>query len=356
MPKSLCQRPRDDAAGGDDRRCGQPSQRRAQRHVDGHRHDAQTGARPASSPARRCRQPWPARRGIRYGPDGEAGGVERLLLDRIGDDCRDLAGEHKATARPIESRTAPAWPDRVVREPPPGREPGAGPAGRGEGGEPPRRPIDRHDRHREPDRLRQRLEALGIVDDDEWRQRLAAADHAFSAISPPMPAGSPIVSATGRIASEAACGGSDPDINEGRAAEVAQVAARQEIEPLAQQVLADVLAARQVARRLFAHAHHQHQQPLVDVSGSLASPTFSGVMSVRIRGATSPRRSFCGSVGGGTPSSLATRARSRSPIRSRAPARPLFLRFLLALAGAGFERQQQLDQRDLGVRRAPQPR
>ena len=60
---------------------------------------------------------------------------------------------------------------------------------------------DGADRHVQPKRGGELRQALGLVENEERRQMLAVrARHAFSVISPPIPAGSPIVRASGKRA------------------------------------------------------------------------------------------------------------------------------------------------------------
>src|ERR1700730_17348082 len=81
--------------------------------------------------------------------------------------------------------------------------------------------------------------------------------HALRAISPPIPAGSPIVTASGSTAN------SNPDVDKGGAPQIAHVAAGQGFGALARPPVGNLVARRQgrVRRRLV--AYHDHPDPIL---------------------------------------------------------------------------------------------
>ncbi len=155
-------------------------------------------ARPASSPASRRRR---ARRGYSVWPGcAEAGGVERLFLDRVGDDRSGAALLHEAhgagdgvdhrLAR-CRHRACRARPDAAARS--------AAPAARS--GRPRRLPRAR--RWRAPGHRGRASPASCASRSGTSRMKKGGrfsalrARHAFSVISPPTPAGSPMVRTSG---------------------------------------------------------------------------------------------------------------------------------------------------------------
>ena len=91
MPKRRCKVARDDLAGLDDQLGRQRARHVGKRDVDGDRHDPQVRARRASSPASLASPKSSAASAPRnsvWPGNSKAGGVQRLLLDRIGDDRR----------------------------------------------------------------------------------------------------------------------------------------------------------------------------------------------------------------------------------------------------------------------------
>src|SRR6516162_780899 len=81
------------------------------------------------------------------------------------------------------------------------------------------------------------------------------SSQAFSAISPPIPAGSPIVTASGSAT------GLEPDIDKGGAPQVSHVTPRQSIEALAHQGFRDRLACRHWRRRARYRFLAHHDDP-----------------------------------------------------------------------------------------------
>src|SRR5882724_11677671 len=80
---------------------------------------------------------------------------------------------------------------------------------------------------------------------------------ALRAISPPIPAGSPIVTARGLIAR------SNPHVDKGGAPQVAHVAAGQVFGALASQLVGDLLPRRQGRGRRRFVAYHDHTDPIL---------------------------------------------------------------------------------------------
>src|SRR5438552_13780376 len=80
--------------------------------------------------------------------------------------------------------------------------------------------------------------------------------HALRAISPPIPAGSPMVTASG-IATN-----SNPDVDKGGAPQVAHVAASQGFGALARQPVGNLVARRQGRVRGRLVAYHYHPDPI----------------------------------------------------------------------------------------------
>src|SRR6266404_9732605 len=86
----------------------------------------------------------------------------------------------------------------------------------------------------------------------------ARPSHALRAISPPIPAGSPMVTASGNIAN------SNPDVDKGGAPQVAHVAAGQVFGALARQPVGNLFPRRhgRVWRRRLL-AYHDHPDPIL---------------------------------------------------------------------------------------------
>ena len=126
MPKSRTQRRVRDAPGMHDRGRGQALDRLAQRQMDRHRHDAQlrrTASIITGSSA------GPGELGEIFGVPGmaETGAIERVLVDRVGDQRRGAARLHigdgglDRAGSPASHRPDPGGPARPRIAPPTGR-------------------------------------------------------------------------------------------------------------------------------------------------------------------------------------------------------------------------------------------
>src|SRR5271167_2085168 len=82
--------------------------------------------------------------------------------------------------------------------------------------------------------------------------------HALRVISPPIPAGSPIVTTSGSIA-----GDSNSDVDKRGTPQIAQVAAREVFRALARQLVGDLLTRRQGRVRHRLLANHDHPDPIL---------------------------------------------------------------------------------------------
>src|SRR6516225_2076628 len=82
--------------------------------------------------------------------------------------------------------------------------------------------------------------------------------HAFRVISPPIPAGSPIVTTSGSIPRN-----SNSDVDKGGTPQIAQVTARQVFGALARQLFGDLVTRRQGRVRHRLLANHDHPDPIL---------------------------------------------------------------------------------------------